>query len=332
MSRMMSHKNEDAASHFKEVNKAEKIYFIVNPLAQNGGSMKVWKSIEVLLQQDSLSYEVYFTEYKGHAKILATEILSSSSFPSLLIAVGGDGTVHEVMNGAAGFPQAMVGSIPAGSGNDFVRGLQKSKNMKEAIKLLLRPASRKSKAIDLGKAVTGGKTFYFVNSIGIGVDAEITAEVNQSPWKKRFNVLKMGKLIYIYFFIKKILSYKRTDMQVDLDGEIHLFPKVWFIVVSNQPYFGGGINISPEAKPDDGLLNVLAVHQLSPVQLLFMFVTVFWGGHLKLKHVSSFKCRSVSISSSQMALIQADGEIAGNTEVSVSVIAHKMKIATHQGD
>ncbi|RFU68724.1 diacylglycerol kinase family lipid kinase [Peribacillus saganii] len=332
MSRMMNLKSEDGESELKEISKAEKVYFIINPIAQNGGSMKIWTDVEMLLQQERMTYGVYFTEYKGHARKLAADILSGSRIPSLIIAVGGDGTVHEVINGAAGFPQAMVGSIPAGSGNDFVRGLQKSKNMKHALKLLLQPASMQVKAVDIGKAISGGKAFYFVNSLGIGVDAEITAEVNQSPWKKRFNSLKMGKLVYIYFFMKKILSYKRTDMQVEVDGVTHLFSKVWFIVVSNQPYFGGGIKILPEAKSDDGYLDVLAVHQLTPIQLMLMFITVFWGGHQTIKQVRSYKCRSVSIRSAQPVLIQADGEIEGNTEVSVSVIAHKMNIVTHQED
>lgn len=114
----------------------------------------------------------------------------------------------------------------------------------------------------------------------MGIDAEITSDVNQSQWKRWFNLLKAGRLIDIYTFLKKLFTYQQRDMDVILDNQTYHYKKVWFIVVANQPYFGGGVKIAPDARFDDGKFNILIVHTISPIILLSVFITVYWGGHL----------------------------------------------------
>ncbi|WP_158555775.1 diacylglycerol/lipid kinase family protein [Peribacillus glennii] len=303
------------------------LYFIINPVAQNEGSGRVWKKMERVLASKNISYQSFFTEYKGHAKELSEEILAKTDKDTLIAAVGGDGTLHEVMNGAAGYPHAIIACIPAGSGNDYVRGIQRTKNCRDALSLIMQPENY-IKEIDIGILETNAADAAFINSVGIGIDAEITYDVNHSAWKILFNFFKIGKLIYIYFFLKKLFTYKRTDMAAFIDGKEHVFKRVWFIVAANQPYFGGGINISPKSRHDDSLFEVIAVHDIPTIKLLSVFVTVLWGGHLRLKNVDSFTCRHIEIISADPVRIQADGEILGDTKLSAFIAPNKIRVLT----
>lgn len=327
--RMLSKKtSKSKVDEREQAGAAEHLYFIINPVAQNKGSQKIWKQIENQLLANNIAYRSFYTEYKGHAQQIASDILTKTDKDTVIAAVGGDGTLHEVMNGAAHHPHGIVASIPAGSGNDYARGIQRTKGYIDAVTLILKGSSKDIRHVDIGLLETKETQAAFINSFGIGMDAEITYEVNRSIWKSRFNSLKLGKLTYIYFFLKKLLTYKRTDMTVVIDGTEHVFKKVWFIVTANQSYFGGGINISPHSEFDDGRFNLIAVHDIPHVKLLLVFMTVFWGGHLRLKNVSSFVCREVEITSHRPAKIQADGEIVGNSHVRATMLMRKIRVLT----
>ena len=299
----------------------ETIFFIVNPVAGNKGSMKIWKKAEVILTSENVPFEVFFTEAKGQALRWTKEILSQTNQKTRIISVGGDGTLHEVINGAAAFPHAVIGSIPGGSGNDYVRGVQKTTNLEEALSIFFCDVS---KNLDIGQYKTNGHTGYFMNSIGIGIDAEITYEVDRSPLKKWLNFLKAGKLIYLFIFIRKLFTYNPGPMELTIDGKRHMLEKVWFIVIANQPYFGGGMKISPKSKPDDGIFEVVAVHDLSLLKLLTVFLTVFWSGHVAIKNVDSFSAKMISVKDFRAAKVQADGENVGMDEVEVEVMKEKI--------
>lgn len=299
------------------------LYFIVNPMAGNEESLKIWKKAEEILNSKAVPHEVFFTEEKGHALRLTKEILSGTNLETRMIAVGGDGTVNEMINGAIGFPHAIIGSLAAGSGNDYVRGIQKTESVEEALSLFQDNAFS---AVDIGQFETNGKVGYFINSLGMGIDAEISAEADRSLLKKWFNFVKAGKLIYLFIFIKKIFSYQPSCMELIIDGNRHLLKKVWFIVIANQPYFGGGMKISPMSKLDDGRLNVIVVHDITMLKLLTVFITVLWGGHLNIKNVDSFSGERIKMKNHGSVKIQSDGEIVGMGEVAAVVLKEKIRV------
>jgi diacylglycerol kinase (ATP) len=299
------------------------LYFIVNPMAGNEESLKIWKKAEEILNSKAVPHEVFFTEEKGHALRLTKEILSGTNLETRMIAVGGDGTVNEMINGAIGFPHAIIGSLAAGSGNDYVRGIQKTESVEEALSLFQDNAFS---AVDIGQFETNGKVGYFINSLGMGIDAEISAEADRSPLKKWFNFVRAGKLIYLFIFIKKIFSYQPSCMELIIDGNRHLLKKVWFIVIANQPYFGGGMKISPMSKLDDGRLNVIVVHDITMLKLLTVFITVLWGGHLNIKNVDSFSGERIKMKNHGSVKIQSDGEIVGMGEVAAVVLKEKIRV------
>lgn len=155
---------------------------------------------------------------------MTQNILKKSAKQTHIISVGGDGTLHEVINGAARFSNALISCIPAGSGNDFARGIQKTSYVSDALSLLV-THKEGAQAVDIGEFMTANRSGYFINSLGMGMDAEITYEVNQSQWKRWFNLFKAGQLIYMYTILKRLFTYKRSDMDVILDNQAHHFKK-----------------------------------------------------------------------------------------------------------
>lgn len=296
----------------------KQIYFIINPKAGNGQSFKIWGEIEAQLKLEQISYLAFFSEYPGHAKILANQIAGKSRGPKIIIAVGGDGTLHEVMNGIVKNDNITLGFIPGGSGNDFSRAFHIPTNPLEALKVILRLMKRDASTIDAGKIMMGDRSeHYFINNMGAGFDAIIAYEVNHSKVKAWLNKLSLGRLVYALFLLKKVFTYKTSTIDLSIDGKKHIFEQTWFVAVSNQPFYGGGMKIAPEAKPEDGLFDITVIHELSRLKLLLVFISVFWGKHVHFKEVKTFKGSVISIRSQDTFYVHADGEHIGFTPLSI---------------
>ncbi|RSD27773.1 diacylglycerol/lipid kinase family protein [Mesobacillus subterraneus] len=305
----------------------EKVYFIVNPLAKNGSCRKIWRNIEGELRGSGVTYLAFFTEYPGHAKELAEALARKADGSSALIAaVGGDGTLHEVVNGTALFPNVTVGFIPGGSGNDFSRGFGIPKNSGDALRLLIQQKKRASE-IDIGKIQHNElQETYFMNNMGVGFDAAVAKESNESNMKRFLNKLSLGRLVYVYILVKKLLTYRSIPIDIHVDGKEFRYDSAWFVTVSNQPYYGGGMKIAPDALPDDGLLDVTVVHDLSRWKLLLIFISVFWGKHTRFREVEQFTGRSITITSPVEVLAHADGEAIGHTPVRIQACPKTLRI------
>ncbi|MBY0124147.1 diacylglycerol kinase family protein [Bacillus sp. S/N-304-OC-R1] len=298
------------------------IYFIINPQAKNGYCKKVWRKLESILLEKEISYMAFFTEYRGHAKeIVQSLAVKTEGKKIMMIAVGGDGTIHEVINGAAPFPNVIVSFIPGGSGNDFSRGFRISKKPTQALTALLQQLDQEQITfVDTGIIMNKQEeNLFFINNMGAGFDALISKQVNQSKIKRILNRLALGKFVYVYFLLINLFTYKKSLINVRIDGADYDFRSAWFVTVSNQPFYGGGMKISPEASPVDGKLNITVVHNLSRVKLLLVFMTVFWGGHTRFKEVSLLTGRSIQINSNSPLHVHADGEDIGKTPVQINI-------------
>ncbi|WNS74648.1 diacylglycerol kinase family lipid kinase [Bacillus sp. DTU_2020_1000418_1_SI_GHA_SEK_038] len=305
------------------------IYFIINPQAKNGDCQKVWRKLELILLEQKTPYMAFFTEYRGHAKDIVRSIaVKSERSQVMIIAVGGDGTMHEVINGAAPFHHVHVSFIPGGSGNDFSRGFNISKNPSKALITLLQQLEQESTDfVDIGKiTIEDKKELFFINNMGAGFDALISKEVNHSRIKGILNRLSLGKFVYVYFLFKNLFTYKRTQIDINIDGNDYSFPSAWFVTVSNQPYYGGGMKISPDASPYDGTFNITVVNNLSRIKLLLIFITVFWGGHTGFKEVSLLTGKNIKINSDTPLHVHADGEDIGSTPVITTACQKKLPV------
>jgi YegS/Rv2252/BmrU family lipid kinase len=309
----------------------KQIYFIINPKAGDGHCFKIWESVERQLKVEQVSYLAFFTEYPGHAKILARQIALKSPEQKIIIAIGGDGTMHEVVNGAMQDNNITLGFIPGGSGNDFSRGFQIPFDPIEALEVILRLAKQEGMPIDIGKiSLDDSKEHYFINNMGAGFDATISYEVNLSRAKAILNKLSLGRMVYVYFLLKKLFTYKTSTIDLSIDGEKHIFEQTWFVTVSNQPYYGGGMKIAPGAEPDDGLFDITVVQHLSRWKLLLVFISVFWGKHIHFKEVKTYTGRDVSIQSQATLFVHADGEHIGFTPLNIHLQASALEVLTRR--
>ncbi|WP_160724042.1 diacylglycerol/lipid kinase family protein [Bacillus sp. USDA818B3_A] len=305
----------------------KQVYFIINPKARNGYCLNIWMKVEEVLVREGIYYLTFFTEFSGHAKKLAQQIAEQNEQEKLIVAVGGDGTIHEVLNGIAGYQNITLGFIPGGSGNDFSRGFQIPSDPKKALEFILRFQKRAGMQIDIGKILLNNhEEHLFLNNMGAGFDAIISYEVNQSRIKAMFNKLSLGRLIYVFFLLKNVFTYKTATFDLSIDGKTHIFEQTWFVTVSNQPFYGGGMKIAPEAKPDDGLLDITVVHQLSRLKLILVFISVFWGKHVFFTEVKTYRGKNITIQSPAKQYVHADGEHIGFTPLSIHLQAKALEV------
>lgn len=285
------------------------------------------------LESSRIPFIAFFTEYRGHAVEIATAILrKAAGNPVTIVAVGGDGTMHEVVNGAAAYPNAVVAFIPGGSGNDFSRGYNIPKKASQALRQILDQRSLLPMEIDLGKiGHNGDQETYFMNNMGVGFDAAISKEANESRVKTFLNRFSLGRLVYVFILIKNAFTYRRTPVELTVDGKKLDYDSVWFVTVSNQPYYGGGMKIAPAAKPADGLLEVTVVQKLSRWKLLLVFISVFWGKHIAFKEVSQFTAKKIAIDTHAKVLVHADGEVIGHTPLTIDVCPGALTILSGNG-
>ena len=282
------------------------VHFILNPNAGNGRGKRQWLQFQPQL---TIAYELHETEYAGHTFVLAREIAleATAQQPVCIIAIGGDGTVHEVVNGVATSEHVYIGAIAAGSGNDFARGYHVFTDAKQLEQFVL---NKQSTVHDVGLARINHNEKLFVNNFGIGFDALVAITANESQLKKKLNKWKLGKLSYPYFVIQALFTFKPFQLTAIHNGTTEQYNDVWFATVSNQPYFGGGMNLSPTSNTSDGKLEVTVVSNLSKWKLLFLFGSVFFAKHTQMKEVYQFEVEHIQFEFQfdEQVMSHADGE------------------------
>jgi len=300
------------------------IVFIVNEYAGNGLGKKVWRKWKKTID---FPHTVFVTERENHATEIA-KICAESMEDLLIVGVGGDGTIHEIIVGIVGFEHVRVGIISAGSGNDFGRTYSTIHTLNDLKKFI---DSNSHSKMDIGVVHTSKKDYRFVNSAGFGFDAKVVYLANYSSWKSRLNLFRLGKLSYILFLIKELLTFKTFSFTLHYKEEVTRFDDVWFFVICNQPYFGGGMKISPASIPNDQLLEMTVVNKLSRWKLLFIFGTVFFGKHTNFKEVKQFQASAFNMVIHDEVYGHVDGEFSCITDIdtaySCSVVENAWNLA-----
>ncbi|WP_044340302.1 diacylglycerol/lipid kinase family protein [Rossellomorea aquimaris] len=312
-----------------------KTIFIVNPSAKNHHSLSSWNRFS---QTIDIPHEIFVTEQPGDVKsIVASKV---NQFPEdllLVVGVGGDGTMNSVVNGTIGFDKVVIGYIPSGSGNDFARGYKWPNNQKQAYTLIKQGLQKEDIVLlDSGQyTMNSGPNGHFVNNIGIGFDAQVARKANRSSFKKWLNKWSLGQLIYPILLCKEAFTFKPFTLSITVDGKEQRFHKVWFVTISNQPFFGGGMKIAPQACPRDGYIDMTLVHGLSRWKLLLVFLSVFFGKHTAFKEVSTCSGKRMTIQSSQDVPVHADGdtieELKKADELKVHVLPMSWKMLNRSG-
>jgi len=302
-------------------------HFIINPNSSSGKGIHCWYKVKKELDAKNIAYTAAITNQAGHATQLAQEICRSNTGIKNIIVVGGDGTINEVVNGIDDFTQVLLGYIPAGSSNDLAKSLNISKDPLIALNKILKPS--KFKYLDIGEVTfSDSSTRKYACSNGIGYDADVCYRVQQTPWKKRFNRIKAGKLIYISIAIKELLRANRSDAVVTIDGVKHKhYEKVLYMSSMIHKYEGGGLAMAPHADPCDGKLSICLVHGLSRIKSLMLLPTLVVGKHINFKGIEAFNCSSIEINLEKATYVHTDGEVPkADTHISVRCLPSQIRM------
>jgi len=301
--------------------------FIVNPNAKSGLGQIVWDDLETLLKKSSVAYEVYFTKYQKHATDIVKKITSDDE-EHIIVALGGDGTVNEVVNGIVNFDKTILGYIPIGSSNDFARGLSLPTKPLDALKNILKQPHFVQ--MDVGEIQYKNKTRRFAVSAGIGFDADICHEAVVSRVKKFLNKLKLGKLTYVFIALHRLFLTKPCDITITLDNEhTEVFKNAYFAAMMNSRYEGGGVMFCPKAKNYDSVLDLMIVSDVSKLKVLLLIPFALFGWHVHFKGAYERTCRCVEIHADRALPLHTDGEpIFLQHTLSARLLPKKLRVIT----
>lgn len=304
-----------------ELYKLNGLFFIINPAAGHGRGSKVWGKVKKELERKKISYRSFFTEYPGHAEILARQVATIQNYHlNTIIVVGGEGTMYEVVNGLSSFNNIQIGFIRAGNGNDFLRGVKLRARPVKTIRSILQRLKQPVKLDDLGVfRLEGKKSYYFTESIGIGLDAEVVKVSEEIPLKNLMVMLHMNYFTFIIAFFKVFFRYQPVALQVSVDGRMTTYTNMWFITTSALPSYYGKMKGATNEDPADGNLDVTIVRNINRLQLFMLLTFRLVGKRLKSEAIETFRCKAIKVHSESPLLVQADGEIVGEVPVIISV-------------
>lgn len=284
------------------------VAFIVNPAAGHGRGAREWVRVQAALAGTGYHYRAYITAGPRDAVRLAREAARTAE---VVAAFGGDGTLHEVLNGIQG-TGSMLGVVPAGTGNDFCLSAGIPHDPVQAALGLYRPTER---LVDCGWA--GSEAF--LNVAGLGLDAAVCRSLARWRWLPRH-------LRYLAALVENLIRLSPWEIELSLDGS-HIAREVLLIAVANGSTFGGGMRIAPGARLDDGLFQVVLIRPVSRTELLRVLPLVYQGRHVTHPAVEILAARTVTVTASAPLPVQAEGELLGTTPVTFTLEPQRVALA-----
>jgi YegS/Rv2252/BmrU family lipid kinase len=322
----MPHTQRDVAVSMKTA----RTHIVINP-SSSGGKTARRKSriIEEISRRLGTTPTVHVTSKPLDAIELTRSAIKHGA--ELVIAVGGDGTVHEVVNGFAELgillnPSCQLGIIGSGTAQDAIRSFGLPAHMDGQIEVVCGEGSR---LVDIGKvrAVDPAGTVqehFFLNECQQGI-AAVVVQRFQSHHKWLGGFLGFGLTA-----VSTAARHREQVMTVEIDGKPVISDAFLGVVVSNGGFAGGGMNFAPGAKVDDGLLDVVIIHKQRVPSRLLNFPRIYFGTHINLSWISCFKGRQVKVTSDEKVPVEADGEFLGYLPCSIEILPHSLLLKSGQ--
>lgn len=290
-------------------------FLIVNPTSGNGKSKKSWQHISTLLTNQGIRFSFAFTEYSKHESELVQHAINNGF--TKIISVGGDGTLHHIVNGIMSQNNVetttiQLAVIPIGTGNDWVKTYNIPANIEKSILTL-----KKGRSVlqDIGKLTTENNTnIYFNNVAGIGYDGYV---VNKLKKLKKF-----GGIAYLLSGIYGLLLYKKVYFTIEINNQI-IKEKCLMTIFGICKYSGGGMKFTKDVDPSDGLLDITIAKNLTLLDLILNLPKLYNGNIVHHKKVTTYKTGSIKVtptSTIEKPFIQADGELIDSGSVEVSIV------------
>lgn len=276
---------------------------IANPTAGRGRTKKYLPLIEDVFRSSGHEYSLSLTEAPGHATLLAKEAVRAGY--ERIVAIGGDGTMNEVLNGLAE-TAAALGVIPSGTGNDLARSLGIPLDIAAAARIALDPLVRR---IDLGRE----RGAYFAVLAGLGFAADVIHHTNTHRGPLR------GQLAIASSVVATVAGLTPKPLSIIIDGVSYDGPTE-AVFVMNTRFCGGGLMVAPDAKEDDGLFDVVLMRDFGRADLLRILPKVYSGRHVGHPKVEFYRGRTVKIAYARPLVKMVDGNIYGETPLEAEIV------------
>ncbi len=293
---------------------------IVNPVAGKGRAAHAANEIKRVFDTFGTTYDLVKTSQPGEAIVIAQQAVVEGY--DVLVAVGGDGTTHEIINGlmsSCDGKDCRLAIIPVGSGNDFAAVNNVPSDIEQACKIVIQGNAR---LVDIGHLrIDDTIDRYFDNTVGIGLDGMVNIEARKLPRLR-------GLLLYFVALLKTVfISLKPFHIDMVVDG-VTITQSTLMVSIANGRREGGGFLIAPLAKQDDGLLDLVYTAVLSHIGVLKMIPLFLKGTHLGHPAIKSKQAKRITIRSDDPMYMHADGEILGGAAhcVEIEVIPRKLQL------
>ena len=303
---------------------------IVNPKSAAGSTESSWAGIASDLRAHFGAFQVAFTKQAGDGLVLAKR--GAENGRKFIIACGGDGTINEVANGILESGESCeLGVLPSGTGGDFRRTLGMPNDSREAAKAL---RDGETKTIDAGRVTFynhAGEQIsrYFLNVASFGLSASIIERVKtKSSLDWLPNDLLRGKTSFALSTLQEVLGLNFVTVKVKIDGKAEKSLNTINFCVCNSRFFGGGMKIAPDAKINDGLLDVVNIGDIKTAKILLNAYKLYKGSHLELKEVKSTLARKIEVSptGNNEIHIEIDGELPGRLPATFEIVPNALSV------
>ena len=288
-------------------------YIVFNPVSGGGKNKKQITSIKKLLVRYHLRFELSWTAYPHHEKLLVQNAIENGY--RKFICIGGDGTLHHMVNGIMHQNQIashkiLLGVIPIGTGNDWVKNYNISSNPEKAIKTII-----KNKIIfqDIGRIEfkESQKAQFFMNAAGIGFDAYVVKNINA------FN--KWGSLAYIFAALSSLKVYKPHQFKLHTDTQ-NFNSQMFLISIGICKFSGSGMQLTDYQHHKNGFFDITYISKIKMLQVIRHILKLYFGGINDIKESQCFRGKTINTVNNYSSYVQADGELLGKGDVSISLL------------
>ncbi len=291
-----------------------KICLIVNPNAGRKKGLEAAARVSALLGDAGIECSQFVSTAPGGTRAIAETVVPTDW--DGIVAVGGDGTLFEVVNGLLAHAESVpvpLGLIPVGTGNSFIKDLG-IESVDDAVDRIL---TRRTRRIDLGRFTSDAGTFWFANLLGAGFVSNVAYRA------RKYKVF--GALSYVFAVLEEVIGLKTTAVVLEIDGRT-IECDALFVEICNSRFTGGNMMMAPGARIDDGELDVILVRRVNRRTVLKLLPTIFSGRHVQSPAVEVIRGRSMRLTAEEPLMLSPDGETFGRTPIDATVHTAKLEM------